>query len=117
MAGTGKSTLLAQWLQECAQANAWLSLDERDNDRIVFLTYLCGAIRTVFPTGCDRALTLLHAPQTPSAREITTLIINELAGLFSDAGQDGTRSGTGLIRPWTTSTTSPIQRYTRSYPA
>ena len=49
MAGTGKTTLLAQWLEECPQPSAWLSLDEHDNDRIVFLTYLCGAIRTVFP--------------------------------------------------------------------
>jgi LuxR family maltose regulon positive regulatory protein len=84
MAGTGKTTLLARWLEECPQPSAWLSLDEGDNDRIVFLTYLCGAIRTVFPIAFDKALSLLHAPQTPSARAITTLMVNELDGLFAD---------------------------------
>jgi LuxR family maltose regulon positive regulatory protein len=76
MAGTGKTTLLAQWLAECPQPGAWLSLDEHDNDRIVFLRYLCAAIRTVFPSACDDALSLLSASQTPPARVITTLIVN-----------------------------------------
>jgi ATP/maltotriose-dependent transcriptional regulator MalT len=48
-AGAGKTTLLAQWLAECPQHSAWLSLDEHENDLIVFLSYLCGSIRTVFP--------------------------------------------------------------------
>ncbi len=96
MAGTGKTTLLAQWLEECPQPSAWLSLDEHDNDRIVFLSYLCGAIRTVFPTGCDKALSLLHAPQIPSAHAITTLIVNELAGLFANPSQPG-HAAAGLI--------------------
>ena len=34
MAGTGKTTLLAQWLEECPQPNTWLSLDEHDNDLV-----------------------------------------------------------------------------------
>ena len=92
MAGAGKTTLLAQWLEECPQPSAWLSLDEHDNDRIVFLTYLCGAIRAAFPAGCDQALSLLHAPQTPSARAITALIVNELDGLSADHSQEGGRS-------------------------
>jgi LuxR family maltose regulon positive regulatory protein len=89
MAGSGKTTLLVQWLDECTQPSAWLSLDEHDNDRIAFLTYLCEAIRTVFPTGCDKALSLLHAPQTPSAREITALIANEFAALFASPSPKG----------------------------
>ena len=32
MAGTGKTTLLAQWLNEYPQSSAWLSLDGHDND-------------------------------------------------------------------------------------
>jgi ATP/maltotriose-dependent transcriptional regulator MalT len=50
MAGVGKTTLLAQWLEECPQPSAWLSLDEHDNDRIVFLSCLDGThtLRTVF---------------------------------------------------------------------
>ena len=67
-AGAGKSTLLAQWLAECSQPSAWLSLDEHDNDLIVFLSYLCAAIRTVFPAACSEALDLLRAAETPPAR-------------------------------------------------
>ncbi|MFN2219678.1 MAG: hypothetical protein ACK2UA_13805, partial [Anaerolineae bacterium] len=35
-AGAGKTTLLAQWLADCPHPSAWLSLDEHDNDLIVF---------------------------------------------------------------------------------
>ena len=87
MAGTGKTTLLAQWLEECPQPSAWLSLDEHDNDRIVFLSYLCGAIRTVFPSACDNALSLLNAPQVPPVRVITASIINELDELVAGPSQ------------------------------
>ena len=70
MAGTGKTTLLAQWLEECPQPSAWLSLDEHDNDRIVFLSYLCGAIRTVFPDACEKALeSPACTPNPASARD------------------------------------------------
>ena len=31
-AGYGKTTLLSIWLETCPIPNAWLSLDERDND-------------------------------------------------------------------------------------
>ena len=65
MAGAGRTTLLAQWLEECPQPSAWLSLDEHDNDRSVFLTYLCAAIRTVFPHACERVLDFSSALQPP----------------------------------------------------
>ena len=61
-AGAGKSTLLAQWLEQCPLQSAWLSLDDDDNDLIVFVSYLCAAIQTVFPGACERALDLVNAP-------------------------------------------------------
>jgi LuxR family maltose regulon positive regulatory protein len=97
MTGTGKTTLLAQWLEECPQPSAWLSLDEYDNDRIEFLRYLCAAIRTVFPSACDDALSLLSASQSPPARVITTLIVNELHRLVADLPLEDGRLTTGLI--------------------
>jgi ATP/maltotriose-dependent transcriptional regulator MalT len=97
MAGTGKTTLMAQWLEESPLPSAWLSLDEHDNDRIVFLSYLCSAIGTVFPSACDKARHLLHAPQTPSARAITTLIVNELDELVVTPSQAGSRPQPGMI--------------------
>jgi LuxR family maltose regulon positive regulatory protein len=87
MAGTGKTTLLAQWLEECPRPSAWLALDEHDNDRIMFLTYLCMAIQTVFPDACERVLDLSSALQPPPSRAIVASIINELDELFADPSQ------------------------------
>ena len=39
-AGYGKTTLLAQWAESWQQRVAWVSLDDRDNDPAVLLTYL-----------------------------------------------------------------------------
>ena len=71
-AGFGKTTLLATWLAELAAKqnggkglfgipSAWLSLDEDDNDLMVFASYLCAAIQSVFPDACEDALDLLNA--------------------------------------------------------
>ncbi|HET8650963.1 MAG TPA: LuxR C-terminal-related transcriptional regulator [Gaiellaceae bacterium] len=42
-AGYGKTTLLAQWAAEDTRPFAWVSLDDRDNDPAVFLTYVAAA--------------------------------------------------------------------------
>jgi LuxR family maltose regulon positive regulatory protein len=78
MAGTGKTTLLNQWLQECPYPSAWLSLDEHDNDLVVFLSYLIGAIGSIFPGACEKTLDLLSAAQTPLVRVLSTSLIIEL---------------------------------------
>jgi LuxR family maltose regulon positive regulatory protein len=108
-AGAGKTTLMAQWLADadCPQHSAWLSLDEHDNDLVVFVSYLIGAIRTVFPGACEKTLGLLAAVQTPPLRVIATSLVNELddlaVALSSDGerseapSQEGTRSVSGLI--------------------
>lgn len=88
-AGAGKSTLLAQWLAD-AQNNrrsAWLSLDEHDNDPVVFMAYLCEAIRTLFPGACDEALSLLRAAETPPARAMTATLVNEMNALVQADGR------------------------------
>lgn len=46
-AGYGKTTLLAQWAGADKRPFAWVSLDERDNDPAVFLTYLAAAADTI----------------------------------------------------------------------
>jgi LuxR family transcriptional regulator, maltose regulon positive regulatory protein len=48
-AGYGKTTLLAQWAQRTARRVAWVSVDERDNDPAVLLTYLAVALDRVEP--------------------------------------------------------------------
>ena len=46
-AGYGKTTLLAQWAARLGPRVAWVSLDDRDNDPAVLLTYLAVALDRV----------------------------------------------------------------------
>jgi LuxR family transcriptional regulator, maltose regulon positive regulatory protein len=50
-AGYGKTTLLAQWAERGGQSFAWVSLDERDNDPKVLLTYVTEALDAIEPVG------------------------------------------------------------------
>jgi LuxR family maltose regulon positive regulatory protein len=47
--GYGKTTLLAQWSARTPRRSAWISLDERDNDPGVLLTYVAAALDRVAP--------------------------------------------------------------------
>ena len=60
-AGYGKTTLLAQWAERNGQAFAWVSLDERDNDPRVLLTYVAEALNAVEPIG-QRVFDALASP-------------------------------------------------------
>jgi LuxR family transcriptional regulator, maltose regulon positive regulatory protein len=42
--GYGKTTALAQWAERDGRQFAWLSLDHRDNDPVMFLTYVAEAL-------------------------------------------------------------------------
>jgi LuxR family maltose regulon positive regulatory protein len=59
--GYGKTTLLAQWAERNGQAFAWVSLDERDNDAKVLLSYVAEALNTVEPVG-QRVFDALASP-------------------------------------------------------
>ena len=78
-AGYGKTTLLAQWLEGCERPAGWLSLDERDNELVVFLSYLVASVQTVFPTACSTILGLLQAPQIPPPVYLAGKLVNEIA--------------------------------------
>jgi len=47
--GYGKTTLLAQWREADPRPFAWLTLDRRDDDPIVLLTYLAAALDRIAP--------------------------------------------------------------------
>ena len=64
-AGFGKTMLLSDWLEHGPHPSAWLSLDERDGDLAIFLSYLVAAVRTLFPAACAGTLALL--PRTGPA--------------------------------------------------
>src|SRR6516165_11247905 len=60
-AGYGKTTLLSQWAEHNGQAFAWVSVDEKDNDPKVLLTYVAEALDAVEPLS-DRVFDALGCP-------------------------------------------------------
>ena len=48
-AGYGKTTLLAKWAEADPRPFAWVALDGRDDDAVVFLRYIAAAIHGVEP--------------------------------------------------------------------
>ena len=80
-AGSGKTTLVVQWLENVTLPTAWLSLDETDNDLAIFVSYLIAAINTVAPGACADTEKLLHALQPPPPDYLIAALINELSGI------------------------------------
>ena len=60
-AGYGKTTLLGQWAEHDGRPFAWVSLDERDNDPKVLLSYVAAALDAVQPVG-GRVFEALASP-------------------------------------------------------
>lgn len=77
-AGYGKTTLISDWINQNNIPAAWLSLDNGDNDPVVFLSYVISGIQTIHPDFGQSALRLLKSPNSPSADSIASLIINDL---------------------------------------
>lgn len=80
-AGYGKSTLVGQWLETCDRPSAWLSLDDRDNNLYVFLTYVVAAVRTQFPEALLETATLIEASNLPPVHVLAQTLVNDLAHL------------------------------------
>jgi len=59
--GYGKTTLLGQWAGQGGQAFAWVSVDERDNDPKILLSYVAAALDAVQPLG-ERVFEALASP-------------------------------------------------------
>ena len=78
-AGFGKTTALAQWLasSQATRSVAWLSLDPRDNDPVVFFQYLVAALRAAIPGLGVEVLALLESPHR-SVESVLSTALNEL---------------------------------------
>ena len=92
-AGYGKTTLVSSWLQGRETGNgtgstdwpaAWLSLDEYDSDRTVFLRYFCAALATIFADACAQTLALLQAPQQAPLDVLIATLSSEIQALPRD---------------------------------
>lgn len=98
-AGAGKTTLMAQWLEQSPCPSAWLALDAHDNDLMLFAGYLCAAVRTVYPDACGEVIALLNASQTPPARILLATVVNQLTAYFGThaAHEEETARGRRLL--------------------
>jgi LuxR family transcriptional regulator, maltose regulon positive regulatory protein len=83
-AGYGKTTLLSTWLETCPVPNAWLALDEHDDDPAVFVTYLAEALHTMFPAAANNTLTVVNGVTLPAVEVIARQLLNDLAAIEQD---------------------------------
>jgi LuxR family transcriptional regulator, maltose regulon positive regulatory protein len=60
-AGYGKTTMLARWAEVDPRPFAWVALDPRDDDAVVFLRHIAAAIHRILPLPGD-ALEALAGP-------------------------------------------------------
>ena len=84
-AGFGKTTLLSAWAQSVPEENseppliAWVSLDEGDNEPVLFWTYVLTALDNRQPGLCTPLLNYLQAQPTPTPlRYVLQALINSL---------------------------------------
>lgn len=77
-AGFGKTTLIIDWLRQQKFPAAWLTLNEQDNDPILFWRYLVTAVQQVDARLGMRAQAALAAPARVSIDTAVTLLINDL---------------------------------------
>ena len=78
-AGYGKSTLAAIWAERDERAFGWVTVDEADNDPVVFLTYLVLALDSIGPVD-DRLVDDLTTTPAPW-RQVLTHLLDTLAAM------------------------------------
>jgi LuxR family transcriptional regulator, maltose regulon positive regulatory protein len=80
-AGFGKTTLVSEWVADCKQPTAWLSLDEGDNDPVRFISYLVAALQTLKAGIGEGLSTALQSAQPPKIEAILTSLLNEISAI------------------------------------
>src|ERR1700753_2342258 len=76
--GYGKTTVLSQWAERSGQRFAWVSVDERDNDPKVLLTYVAEALNAVEALD-NRVFDALASP----ASSVPGSVVPRLGAAFS----------------------------------
>ena len=82
-AGSGKTTLVSDWIRQTRHPAAWMSLDEDDNDLSRFLTLLITTLKSIHPELGESIFTLARSAQDFPTKTILTELINELDALDS----------------------------------
>ena len=102
-AGYGKTTLLARWAEADPRPFAWVALDAGDDDALVLLRHIAGAIHRVEPVG-QAVFEALSGPGGPPGRAVSRVL-----------GARWRNSSARWCWCWTTCTRSPIRSvWTRS---
>ena len=78
-AGSGKTTLVSEWIRASDRPTAWLSLDEHDSDAIRFLTYLVTTLQGITPEFGGGIVEALQSAQPPPTEVLLTPLLNQLA--------------------------------------
>jgi LuxR family maltose regulon positive regulatory protein len=81
-AGYGKTTLLSQWAERNGQAFAWVSVDEKDNDPKVLLSYVAEALDAVEPIG-ESVFDALTSPGSSVPGSVVPRLCTALASITS----------------------------------
>ncbi len=76
-AGSGKTTVIVQWLDRLGWPVGWVSLDGRDNLPRRFFEYLIAALQAVLPEVGKEVVPLLELPGA-NLEEIVMLLVNDL---------------------------------------
>ena len=89
-AGSGKTTLVGDWVQQRQATGlplsvSWLSLDDADNDPVRFMRYVAAALHRTTPRASETLLTLLQPSPSPSLQGLLRVLINELVELNQTA--------------------------------
>jgi LuxR family transcriptional regulator, maltose regulon positive regulatory protein len=79
-AGYGKTTLLARWAQADERAFAWVALDRRDGDAVVFMRYIAAAVHGVEPVSPE-VFEALSGPAASSWSKGVSRLGSALAGV------------------------------------
>jgi LuxR family maltose regulon positive regulatory protein len=86
-AGFGKTTLVAEWVQEAKSTKnkfVWVSLDQTDNDPIRFLTYFIAGLQKVETSIGEAALDWLQSATESPAEAVLAEAINDIVALPFD---------------------------------
>ncbi len=83
-AGYGKSTLVSAWVEQLDSPNVWISLDEGDDDLVIFIGYFVLAIQAIVPEFGREIMTLARTPAQPSLATTTSYLLRDLDQLTSD---------------------------------
>lgn len=80
--GSGKTTILSEWLTHKKHAVAWVSLDESDNDHGRFISYMMAALRAL-DIGLEERIqaVLLAQEQGISIESPMAALLNEFASV------------------------------------